>query len=577
QGERGRDTVKALVEQAATLGIERQKEAAAAMAPHVAAAEARPEFAIGPDVSRAFADFLDFMRNRDTGKKWGTVEEYLKQGDMLDPRSEIAGSILRMLGERKSPGYVAEVARVYAEAAKGEQDGLFGEARKPAEIWREAEKAVAEDGGKRWSIKKLEDGEECVVIDRDDEIAKIDLRNKKSIYSYLMQHVGDELGKGLVIGKSLPGEYVYGASARGDSPRIAKAKAKLATSLDEAVRASGKVTAEPAKHKKREGGVYYKAPFAFAIPRPDGTHRGYRADILFYTANDNKLLYDVVDINDAPEVGSDTALKATARTTIPGATRNEPTTSGADARSIAQSGVGGNGPTELADKVRRIDPEAKRWAIAKAAEVKPATDEEYADVIARFGETKDYGEAAWLFPDGRMPKPQMKRTAWGTVRNHDSIFYILNRGKLELGDMSGYIDTFAGGAMRLDLDNGGIEMTRKPSDVQMDAIYDICEAAYQKMEADDLDTFRVDISDDNGSTLFTLQYPRKTSARRIIDDIKNYYDSGWIPDNATGPEVERRGGTGAERRWSIATRLDEERQLIEERGGQLLLAHHGTD
>ena len=117
QGERGRDVVKKLVEDTEALGIDRQKEAAAAIAPHVAAAEARPEYAIGPDVSRAFADYIEFRENRDTGKKWGTLEEYLKQGDMLDQRSEVAEAVMRLLDDPKGAPVLAETVRLYAEAA----------------------------------------------------------------------------------------------------------------------------------------------------------------------------------------------------------------------------------------------------------------------------------------------------------------------------------------------------------------------------------------------------------------------------------------------------------------------------
>ena len=144
QGERGRDVVKKLVEDTDALGIDRQKDTAAAIAPHVAAIEARPEYAIGPDVSRAFADYIEFRENRDTGKKWGTLEEFLKQGDMLDPRSEIAESVMRLLDDPKNAPVLAETVRLYAEAAKGETDGLFGAARTRAEIWRDAANAAGE-------------------------------------------------------------------------------------------------------------------------------------------------------------------------------------------------------------------------------------------------------------------------------------------------------------------------------------------------------------------------------------------------------------------------------------------------
>nr|MCR5750656.1 hypothetical protein [Kiritimatiellia bacterium] len=151
QGERGRDTVKKLVEDAP--GLDRQKEAAAAVSPHVAATASRPEYAVGPAVSRAFADYMDYRENRDTGRKWGSLDEYLRQGDMLDQRSEIAESVMRLLDAPNGAALLAETARLYAEAARTEQDGLFGSARTSAEIWRDAAKAVdAKSAERRFSL-----------------------------------------------------------------------------------------------------------------------------------------------------------------------------------------------------------------------------------------------------------------------------------------------------------------------------------------------------------------------------------------------------------------------------------------
>ena len=229
-----------------------------------------------------------------------------------------------------------------------------------------------------------------------------------------------------------------------------------------------------------------------------------------------------------------------------------------DLKAIFAEKFGTRFSVSLEDKARQYFPEGTRFSVGT---VQPATKKEYAGIITKLGETKDVAEAQWIFPSGKMPKPIMKSNGRFSYRSHDGIFFLLER-KTRKGldkdgvDLTGYADMMAGGAMRLDIDNAGIEMTRKPSDEIFDMIYDICDAAYQTMEADDLDTFRVDISDDNATTLFTLSYPRKTSARRIINDIKNFYDNDYIPENAVGPEVERRRAAGTlnygDYRWSVS-------------------------
>ncbi|MBP5791023.1 MAG: zeta toxin family protein, partial [Kiritimatiellae bacterium] len=148
QGDRGREVVKKLVDRSETLGINRQKNALAVMAADVAALESSADYAIGPDLSRAVADFIDFIENKDTGKKWGTIENYLAQQSLLDGPSEVARSILAILGSRQSAADMAEYIRQYCDAAMQEDPtgGLFvaDAARTRTDIWRDAKRTVDE-------------------------------------------------------------------------------------------------------------------------------------------------------------------------------------------------------------------------------------------------------------------------------------------------------------------------------------------------------------------------------------------------------------------------------------------------
>ena len=145
QGERGRDTVKKLSLQAETLGLVRQRNAAAAMAAAVADLERKPEYAIGADVSRAYADYMDFLEQKKAGKV-GTLGEYVAQQDMLDRRSEIAEGVLELLGGANAR-QIAETVKTYCRAAEGEDPAgnLFGAARTREQVWRDAVAAVEAD------------------------------------------------------------------------------------------------------------------------------------------------------------------------------------------------------------------------------------------------------------------------------------------------------------------------------------------------------------------------------------------------------------------------------------------------
>lgn len=172
QGDRGREVVKKLVDRSETLGINRQKNALAVMAADVAALESSADYAIGPDVSRAVADFIDFIENRDTGKKWGTIENYLAQQSLLDGPSEVARSILAILGSRQSAADMAEYIRQYCDAAMQEDPtgGLFGAdaARTRTDIWRDAKRTVDERRAKAAEAEKELAAKRHSVVAADD-------------------------------------------------------------------------------------------------------------------------------------------------------------------------------------------------------------------------------------------------------------------------------------------------------------------------------------------------------------------------------------------------------------------------
>lgn len=345
QGDRGRSVVKKLVEQTETLGIQRQKNAAAIMAAPVAALESNATYAIGPDVSRAMADFMDYAEKRRSGKV-GTFKEYFDQMDLLDAPSHVARELLKLFGFDKSAATIAEYVKAYCKAAAMEDPagGLFGAARTKDEIWNAAAKLV------------------------DDTIAK-------------------------------------------------------------------------------------------------------------------------------------------------------------------QQGVG--------QKPQRVNPAGGVRFSVDPAKVRPATKEEYDAALSTWGDMKiDAGnveKAGWIFPDGRVLKPRMRTTPYGTFVHHDSLFAFLERpersNEVEKFEY-GYADSLAGGAVRLNLGNGGIEVMRLPTAEQLDTLYDALDAGYGLMEDEGEDVLRVDVDRENGAVAFTAQYRRGTSARRIMDDLREWFESAKVPDAA---------------------------------------------
>lgn len=156
QGDRGRDVVKKLIEQTDTLSIVRQKNAAVMMAAAVASLENNAAYSIGPDVSRAMADFIDFAEKKKAGKI-SNFADYYAQLDLIDGPSEVARGVLGLFGTNKGALEIAEYVNKYVETAKvsDADGGLFGAdaARTKTDIWNDVKKLLDEKGSE---LKKPE-------------------------------------------------------------------------------------------------------------------------------------------------------------------------------------------------------------------------------------------------------------------------------------------------------------------------------------------------------------------------------------------------------------------------------------
>ena len=198
----------------------------------------------------------------------------------------------------------------------------------------------------------------------------------------------------------------------------------------------------------------------------------------------------------------------------------------------------GSAPASRAEVMaaQRVNPAGGVRFSVDPAKVRPATKEEYDAALSAWGEMKidtdNVESAGWIFPDGRVLKPKMQTTPYGTFAHHDSLFAFLERPERTSDDEKfeyGYADSLAGGAVRLNLGNGGIEIMRLPTAEQLDTLYDALDAGYKLMEDDGEDVLRVDVDRDNGAVAFTAQYRRGTSARRIMDDLRGWFDDAKVP------------------------------------------------
>ncbi|HOQ61110.1 MAG TPA: hypothetical protein PKZ08_10850, partial [Vicinamibacterales bacterium] len=158
RGRRGKETVMAFTEQAEALGLDRQRDALLMSAGALSAlGEAKPDYALADEMSRAAADLLMLARERKAGKAV-TVNEFIAQGDMLDAMPPAAGEALKILDSGRPAEGIAAAFQRYADlASKIDTDtaDMFGEA--PAakeELLRKAfsDTDVKAPAGPRYSI-----------------------------------------------------------------------------------------------------------------------------------------------------------------------------------------------------------------------------------------------------------------------------------------------------------------------------------------------------------------------------------------------------------------------------------------
>ncbi|MGN0846068.1 MAG: hypothetical protein ACI4RA_01630 [Kiritimatiellia bacterium] len=259
----------------------------------------------------------------------------------------------------------------------------------------------------RYSVRKIGD-ENVAVLDRP---LGFDWNDRNSVRDHLSSMVGMgwvSLGDGerVEIGRELPKEFTRSENAEKmfRNKRLRKVRAKSANHIDELIVVSGPRTAEEARDKERENGVYYRRKVSFAVVGHEAG-RAYTGDLVTYTRNGDEMLYDLTNVKEnAPLTDS---LK---RDRQGGISRLSPNREAE--RRIPQSGVeskGADGDIRFSRTRHPIDenlPERKRYMDRERSAKEKAmfeymvnmTDRKYAvkdavrDAYIADGKTKEQAE-----------------------------------------------------------------------------------------------------------------------------------------------------------------------------------------
>ncbi len=156
-----------------------------------------------------------------------------------------------------------------------------------------------------------------------------------------------------------------------------------------------------------------------------------------------------------------------------------------------------------------------------------STDAEFTDAAiaeSYFGITNRISEAGYLLTNGKLLDFSGRHEgASGGERtiDHRDIADAFGSGYSGSTYTGGMVRFMQAGNIRLSPESGGINLVVKPTEPQLDTLNRY------------ITSFRgevmLDIDDENGRTIISVEYPKRTDARRIIRDIMDYFDEGIVP------------------------------------------------
>lgn len=459
-------------------------------------------------------------------------------------------------GDKETARELSRALKLYENALRHSVGGVSLEAVESAVNARKAkaEKTVerehsanriltpaAESG--RYSVQTV-NGEQVVVIDTDQNIFEgADVKDyPKIVRKYMLDKFQ---GKVFPVGTSSAyvnrrsvEEYAYSANRRQDQGTRAQ-KMRAGTELDNLLKVGEYIRheADNGRHPDAtRGWDYYKTRFTF-----DGENI-YEGIISIKLIDRGDLFYDITQIEN---------------------------TSAARAAGIAKGNSSasdrGASTTSIAQNEEKSTPKSK-----KDKNIRYSLDKVEQEAVDYFGHTYSWAETGYILTDGsRLDFSGRHEGARGGYRavDHRDIAQIDTYGEMSGSDAM--IDFMQRGNIRIMPEGNGVNLSLRPTKAQEMALSDYVSG--QRGE------ITLDIDNEQGNTVVSVKYPRGTHANKVLQDIRNYFDTGAMP---TASEVQR---------FRYSLQIDSEgRKLTEEQAeyfkdskvrdkdGKLLVVYHGT-
>ena len=143
--------------------------------------------------------------------------------------------------------------------------------------------------------------------------------------------------------------------------------------------------------------------------------------------------------------------------------------------------------------------------------------------LEHFGRTYSWKETGYLLTNGaKLDFSGRHEGASGGYRtvDHRDILAIYPEDA-ELDGNGAMVDFMKQGNIRIMPEGNGINLSVKPTKAQEQALDDFISRARGEVT--------LDIDDEHGSTIVSVEYPRYTRASKVLQDIRNYFDTGAEP------------------------------------------------
>ena len=370
-----------------------------------------------------------------------------------------------------------------------------------------AQKNTTREGDVKMQTRSV-NGDGVVWIENSG-FTNAQLKDPNAIAQYIAAHIGEvykiiESGQKVYIGKDLPGEYThskYTSYLQKKNPSALKAKNKAASALGEMIEIATNRRWEATKHKQSKDAKYgmyrYDTKFAFPVKDQRGnvtTVKAYDAELLIRNASDGKkYLYDIVNIKEDTANALDLRHKEARKGNYQAATQND----------VSKNSIR-NPEADVKEKF------SLREDMRTAA-------------IEHFGRTFSWKETGYLLTNGaKLDFSGRHEGASGGYRtvDHRDILDIYSEDT-DLDGNGAMVDFMRQGNIRIMPEGDGINLQVQPTKAQEQALSDFISRARGEVT--------LDIDDENGNTVVSMEYPRGTHSSKVLQDIRNYFETGKKP------------------------------------------------